>query len=59
MSMILNPDIKKRKEVAMKVLANNKYCPCMIIENEDTKCPCKDKREKDICICGLYIKEEI
>jgi ferredoxin-thioredoxin reductase catalytic subunit len=56
--MILNPDIEKRKEVAQKVLANDKYCPCMIVQNEDTKCPCKDKREKDICICGLYIKEE-
>ena len=56
--MILNPDIKKRKEIGKKVLENDKYCPCMIVKNEDTKCPCKDKREKEICICKLYVKEE-
>jgi len=56
--MILNPNKKKAREVAMKVLENNKYCPCMIVKNQDTKCPCKDKREKEICICELFIKEE-
>lgn len=58
MSMILNPNIKKRKEIGQKILANNKFCPCMIVKNQDTICPCKKKREEEICICGLYIKEE-
>ena len=56
--MILNPDIEERKRIGQEVLANDKYCPCMIVKNEDTKCSCKDKREKEICICGLYIKED-
>ena len=55
--MILNPDLIKRKEIGQKIRNNNGFCPCMIIKNQDTKCPCKKKREEEICICGLYVKE--
>ena len=58
MTMKLNTNIKKVKEIGNKLKQADGYCPCMIIQNEDTKCPCKDKREKEICICGLYIKED-
>lgn len=57
MSMILNPDVEKRKKVALEVINNKGYCPCLIEQNENTKCPCKEKRDKEICICGLYVKE--
>lgn len=56
--MILNPNINERKRIGKEIKENKGFCPCMIIKNDDTKCPCLDKREKDICICGLYIKEE-
>lgn len=58
MSMKLNPNIQKRKEIGKRIVENKGFCPCMLIKNEDTKCPCKKKREEEICICGLYIKEE-
>lgn len=58
MGMKLNPDLKKRKEVQQKVKNNKGYCPCMIVKNENTICPCKPCREKEVCICGLYVKEE-
>lgn len=58
MTMILNPNKAKRYIVAMDVSKNGGYCPCMIEKSEDTKCPCKNKREKEICICGLYVKGE-
>lgn len=40
--------------------AKNGYCPCMLEENEDTKCMCKQFREMEegTCHCGLYIKEK-
>ena len=46
------PDI----EAAVK--ANDGYCPCACIKDQDTKCMCKDFREQleGICHCGLYKK---
>lgn len=55
--MKLNPNSTK-VEAIRNQLSKNPHCPCMIIENEDTLCPCKPCRERGICICGLYIKEE-
>jgi ferredoxin-thioredoxin reductase catalytic subunit len=48
-------------EIRTKLKENNGYCPCSIIKNEDTICPCKNFREqKELgeCHCGLYIKIE-
>lgn len=42
------------------VKANDGYCPCRTVHNEDTKCMCKEFREAPegtTCHCGLYIKE--
>lgn len=41
------------------VKANNGYCPCAVIKNEDTKCICKEFREQTVpglCRCGRYGK---
>ena len=54
--MQLNPNLEERKRIGKEVRDNNGYCPCLLERNEDTLCPCKDKREKEICICGLYVK---
>lgn len=54
--MKLNPNKEKVAEIRSKVKKGNGYCPCMIEQSEDTKCPCKDMRENKVCICGLYVK---
>lgn len=43
------------------VKANDGYCPCRRVKNEDTKCMCKEFREGGLgeCHCGLYEKTEI
>lgn len=43
------------------VRANDNYCPCRRVKNEDTKCMCKEFREGGLgeCHCGLYEKTEI
>lgn len=49
-------------EIRTKLKENNGYCPCSIIKNEDTICPCKNFREqKELgeCHCGLWIKTEL
>lgn len=44
-----------------KVNANDGYCPCALVKNEDTFCPCKEFRESPVgtvCHCGLFKKTE-
>ena len=57
MALVINPNLEERKRIGKKILNNEKYCPCMIVKSQDTLCPCKDKREKGICICRLYVEE--
>lgn len=60
--IILNPDKDHVSLIRTKLNANDGYCPCSIIHNEDTKCPCKSFRECEqvgACHCGLYQKIEV
>ena len=48
-------------DILEAVKANDGYCPCRRVKNEDTKCMCKEFREGGLgeCHCGLYEKTEI
>lgn len=55
--MTANEEIKSRVLAGLK--ENGGYCPCSIIRDATTKCPCKDFREQSeggACHCGLYYK---
>ena len=58
---IVNPDKEIVEDIRKRLKDNNGYCPCALMQNEDTKCMCKDFREKirdnklGECHCGLYI----
>lgn len=58
--VIMNPNKDFVKEFREKLKENNGYCPCSIIKNEDTKCMCKEFRERidngilGECHCGLF-----
>ena len=44
-----------------KELYSERYCPCSLIMNKDTICPCKAFREQTeigYCHCGKYLKVE-
>ena len=58
MEIRLNPDDSVVKEIREALRANDNYCPCSIIKNDDTKCMCKAFKEQKsgMCHCGLYIK---
>ena len=54
-----NPNEEEYLEITEAVKANDNYCPCLTIKNEDTKCMCKDFRESadnDFCHCGRFYK---
>lgn len=57
-----NKEIVKTVQEGLK--RRGGYCPCMLEKNEDTKCMCKDFRDKiaapefeGYCHCMLYYKE--
>lgn len=56
----LNPNSEVADDIKKKVAENEGYCPCEILKTEDTKCMCKDFKEKinrkvaGFCHCGLY-----
>lgn len=51
-------DIELRDEIRQKLKENNGYCPCVLVQNDDTKCMCKEFRKmtEGTCHCGLYVK---
>ena len=46
-----------RKEIQRRIKKKNGFCLNKKEKNEDTKCPCKDYRERGECDCGLYIRD--
>ncbi len=56
--MIRNPDKEFLENILIAIKENNGYCPCVLQQNEDTKCPCKKFREKKECCCGLYVESK-
>lgn len=53
----LNDNDKVVNSILKRCEQNNELCPCSHPENDgDLHCLCESYREKDKCICGLYIK---
>lgn len=47
------------EEIKQRLKENGGYCPCALIKDKDTKCPCKEFRESTKlgpCHCGMYEK---
>ena len=54
-----NPYEEELAEIVEAVKANDGYCPCLSVKNDDTKCMCKDFRDSkntDFCHCGRFYK---
>ena len=65
MKVILNPDEEIVRTVKEGLEKTGGYCPCRIDRTEDTKCVCKEFREKienpdfeGFCHCMLYYKQK-
>ena len=54
-----NPNEDALKEIVEAVDANEGYCPCALVKDDDTKCMCKefrDNEDTDFCHCGRFYK---
>ena len=57
----LNSNKEIVTSIREKLKENGGYCPCALVKNKDTKCMCKDFRDKidndykGECHCGLYV----
>ncbi|MCQ2081675.1 MAG: dUTP diphosphatase [Lachnospiraceae bacterium] len=64
MKIIRNPDKKKYDEITAAIKARDGYCCCIIQKNDETRCMCKDFRDKvskgiaGPCVCGRFIAVE-
>ena len=53
----LNSNDKIINAILSRCEKNNGICPCHHPDSDgDLHCPCESYREKDNCICGLYVK---
>lgn len=61
MKVLLNSDRQKVKSIRKAIKENGGYCPCALVQDETTKCICKEFRDSTkigYCRCGLYRREE-
>jgi len=58
--IFFNPDQNKREAINKRKNDNDGYCPNRPEKTDDTRCMCKQFRERDsegFCKCRLYYKE--
>jgi hypothetical protein len=59
LKIICNPDVEFFNKISQAVKDNQGYCPCLIEQNEETLCICRDFKEQDgegYCHCRRYLK---
>lgn len=54
----LNPDKEYVNKIIEGIHRKNGHCPCRVIVDETTLCPCDEFIRDGICKCKLFIKEE-
>ena len=61
LKIIENDDKERVAHIRALLKTTGGYCPCAIIKDKTTKCPCQDFRAQTtpgLCHCGLYQKVE-
>lgn len=57
LNILLNPNEEKTLKIIKAIYKNDGYCPCRIIKNEDSKCPCLEMLTNHKCHCGLFVND--
>lgn len=58
-NMKLNDNEERVQKILKALELKDGYCPCVLYQTSDTKCPCKKMREENKCCCKLYeVKNE-
>lgn len=55
---IINPDKEYVEKIIEGIYKKNGYCPCRVIQDESTLCPCDEFINDKICRCKLYVRKE-
>ena len=65
MQVTVTSDREHAEKIKEAIKNNDGYCPCAVCKTDDTKCMCKDFRDKitdksfeGFCHCGLFYKSE-
>lgn len=53
-SMVFTNDIETIQSIGECLIAEP-HCPCMIVKNDNTLCPCLPCRSKQHCCCGMFV----
>lgn len=54
----LNPDKEYVNKIIEGINRKNGHCPCRVVSDETTMCPCDEFVQEGICKCKLFIKDE-
>lgn len=54
----LNPDKEYVEKILEGIRRKDGHCPCRVIVDDTTLCPCDEFVSEKICKCNLFIKEE-
>ena len=55
---ILNPDREYVNKILEGIYKKEGHCPCRVIADDTTLCPCDEFINDGICKCKLDIKKE-
>lgn len=59
---MLNPDKEYAEKIMDGIYRKNGHCPCRVVADDTTLCPCDDFTHNGVCKCNLFIpikKEDI
>ena len=54
---ILNPDQNYVKKILEGIRKKQGHCPCKVITDDTTLCPCNEFIKTGECKCKLYVKK--
>lgn len=55
---ILNTDKEYVNKILNGIYKKNGHCPCRVVMDDTTLCPCDDFVKNGICKCNLYIPKK-
>jgi len=54
----LNDDLNYVQKIIEGINRKNGHCPCRVIADDSTLCPCDEFVNEQICKCNLFVKIE-
>jgi len=55
---ILNPNSDIVSKIMAGIEKKEGHCPCRVLKDDTTLCPCDDFVNNQNCVCKLFVKKE-